>query len=209
MERRTSIGVSVGGANILPKGKEVGDIKTRLLSFKSAKAHDSSNAIYQKNLGTENPFGGKCKTDERVEKFCKRFLGDLYVGPYLPWNNFICDKYGVARILSLPENSDEFHSNYVDSYRTYNGILHNPSTDKRTTKDVFHIVEGGPIVPSDKKEIPKITFAKMLQVAFNPDDKMLIVPFTADSSSPAKLFVSNYMKPMICPKMEGIQEEKK
>jgi hypothetical protein len=209
MERRASIGVTAKGINILPKGREIGDIKARLSSFKSAKGHTSAQDINRKNLGAENPFGSKCKADERVEEFCKRFLGDLYAGPYLPWNDFICDKYGVARVLSLPENSDEFHSDYVDSYRTYNGILHNPSTDKRTTKDVFHIVEGGPTVPSDKKEIPKITFAKMLQVAFNPDDKMLIVPFTAAGSSPSKLFVSNYMKPMICPKMEGIQEEKK
>jgi hypothetical protein len=90
----------------------------------------------------------------------------------------------------------------------YNGVLDNSSPDKRTTKDVFHIVDGGPTVSSDRKEIPRITFAKMLQGAFSPDDKMLVVPFTADRSSPVKLFGSNDMKPVICPKMEGIQGEK-
>jgi hypothetical protein len=91
-------------------------------------------------VGAENSFDGKCKADERVEELSKKFLGDLYAGPYLPWNDFIRDKYGVARVLSLPENSDECRSNGI---------------------------------------------------------------------SPAKLFVFNYMKLMICPRMEGIQEGKK
>ncbi|MDR2778823.1 MAG: hypothetical protein LBB16_00860 [Puniceicoccales bacterium] len=210
MERRASIGVTKKGINSLPKGKEIGDIKTRLLSFGNTKVPTSSFTTYQWQSKESNSFNCKCKVDERVEEFCKKFLGDHnYSGPYLPLNDFICDKCGIARILSLPENSDEFHSDYVDSYRTYNGVLHNPSTDKRTTKDVFHIVEGGPSVPSDKKEVPKVTFAKMLQIAFNPNGKMLIVPLTVDHGNPVKLFVSNYMKPIICPKMEGIQEEKK
>jgi hypothetical protein len=37
MERRMNIGVTAKRVNILPKGGEIADIKTRLLSFKSAR----------------------------------------------------------------------------------------------------------------------------------------------------------------------------
>jgi hypothetical protein len=96
----------------------------------------------------------------------------------------------------------------VDSYRTYNDILHNPSTNKRTTKDVFHIIKGGSIVSSNKNEFSRVALAQMLQMAFKPNVKMLVAPFTANGSSSAKLFGFRYMTQMICPRMEDIQEEK-
>jgi hypothetical protein len=152
-------------------------------------------------LEAHNSFVGKFKAGEGAEEFCHKNLSDLYVRPYHSWN-------AVARVLSLPENADEFRCGYVDSYRTCNGILHSPSKDKRTRKDVFHIVKGGSIVPSDKKEVSKVIFAKMLQMAFKPNDKMLAVPFISNGSNSATLFGFNHMTPMSCPRIEDIQEEK-
>ena len=162
--------------------------------------------FFTKNIGEQ-----KSHTDERIEQFLKDFLKDVdsESGNYLPINDFICDKYGTARILSLPEHSDEFHAEYIDSYRTFNGILNNPSTDKRTTKDVFHIVESDMPTPLDKKEVPKVAFARMVRLAFQPDPENLILPFTSEQHNPIKLFTSNYIKPIVCPRIDGVQQAKR
>ncbi|MDR1595445.1 MAG: hypothetical protein LBR91_00780 [Puniceicoccales bacterium] len=214
MDVRGSIGVGIDCENISPSGVEIDRIKLQLMLL-GHRVGDLSGYVSEvvAPVVAQVKFGGickegRCKADARIENFCKNYLGD--VGEcFLPENDFICNEYGVARVLSLPEKSDEFHSEYVDSYRTYNGVLHNPSTDKRTTKDVFHIVEGGLPVPSDKKEVPKIAFARMLWLAFHPNGEILTLPFTSEQSEPVKTFVSNYIKPVICPKMEGIQPEKR
>jgi hypothetical protein len=86
----------------------------------------------------------------------KKFRYFSLFRPALLQNDFICDKYEVAKILSLPKESDEFDSDDVDSYRTYKGVLHNPSVDTRRTKHILDIIEGNPTVPSDKEEIPKL-----------------------------------------------------
>ena len=93
----------------------------------------------------------------------------------------------------MPEGADEFHYEHVDSYRTCNRILNSPPTDKRATKDVFHIVEGGYPLPDDKIEVPKIALHKMIKISFHPNDKMLTLPFTSFSKSPVETFISNYM----------------
>ncbi|MDR1401811.1 MAG: hypothetical protein LBI81_02540 [Puniceicoccales bacterium] len=220
MNKWQSIGIGKCGENIFLDQGEVDRIKLQLLLL----GHSIENlgeyvsevivpVIAQTGIFREIFSKVKCQADGRIENFFRDYLKeveDFSAGKsFLPDNDFICDRYGVARILSLPEKSDEFHCEHVDSYRTYNGILHNPSTDKRTTQDVFHIVEGGLPVPSDKKEVPKVAFAKMLEVAFNPSDEILTLPFTAGQQRPVKTFVSNYIKPVICPKIDGIQAEKR
>jgi hypothetical protein len=45
MERRMSIGVTEKGINVLPKHKEIGDIKARLLAVGNTKTHTSSPAM--------------------------------------------------------------------------------------------------------------------------------------------------------------------
>jgi hypothetical protein len=39
---------------------------------------------------------------------------------------------------------DEYFNDQVSSYRLRQGVLHNPKSDRRTTKGVFHVAEGGP-----------------------------------------------------------------
>ena len=140
--------------------------------------------------------------DGRINAFLNEYLGAAQDYSWLPKFSFICDRHGISRILSLPEGGDEFHCEYVDSYRIYQGILNNPSTDKRTTAGTFHIVEGGFPVPSDKKEIPKQAFAAMLKLAFNPPEDMLTLPFSSEQKFVAKMFVSAYFKPIICPEVD-------
>ena len=77
-----------------------------------------------------------CRVDQRIQGYIKRYLEelDLETVPTLPTQTFLLDRHGVARELSLPMDSDEFHSDIVSSYRVKQGVLHNPASDRRTTK---------------------------------------------------------------------------
>ncbi|MDR2420233.1 MAG: hypothetical protein LBD40_02915 [Puniceicoccales bacterium] len=149
--------------------------------------------------------------DTRITQFLDRFLADIPEADrheWLPLQTFETDRYGMARILALPLDGDEYHSEYIDSYRVVQGILHNPKVDKRTTKDVFHIVEGGPVVPDDKIEVPKIAFARLLKAACHPPQELLELPFTANQRRKAYSFVSSYLRPVVCPEVSGFCHEK-
>jgi phosphoenolpyruvate carboxykinase (diphosphate) len=86
--------------------------------------------------------------------------------------------------------------------------LHNPKEDKRTTKGVFHICEGGLPVPSDKKSVPKLTFALLLEAALNPPRELMRLPFTANQEDKAELFASLLLRPVVMPEVPGITKEK-
>lgn len=148
--------------------------------------------------------------DRRIQDFLDRYCADLGLDkmPTLPTMTFELDRHGVARELSLPMGKDEFRSEIVSSYRVKQGILHNPASDRRTTQGLFHIAEGGLPVPGDKKEVPKLTFAKMLEHALRPPEDLLILPFTADQPTPAKMFASLLLRPVVCPEIPGVAAEK-
>ena len=153
--------------------------------------------------------GYRCPADQRIEAFLDDYLGDLGIEvPRLPDNTFILDRHGVARALSLPRDGDEFKSEIVSSYRVAQGVLHNPASDRRTTKGSFHITEGGLPIPGDKKAVPKITFATMLEHALNPPQTLLTLPYTADAERPARMFVSLLLRPVVCPEIPGVAPEK-
>ena len=151
-----------------------------------------------------------CWVDQRIQDFLNRYLADLNLDklPSLPTQSFILDRHGVARELSLPMGEDEFHSDIVSSYRVHNGVLHNPASDRRTTKGSFHIAEGGLPIPGDKKAVPKIAFARMLDQALNPPQELLTIPFTASLPEPARMFVSLLLRPVVCPAIPGKEPEK-
>lgn len=154
----------------------------------------------------------RCPADQRIVDFCDQFFEELPKAEkhgWIPETSFISDKHGVSRMLSLPANGDEFHSEYVDSYRVYQGVLHNPAIDKRTTKGVFHIADGGFEVPADKIAVPKIAFARMLKHACNPPKSLLELPFTANQKKKAYTFVSTYLKPTVFPEIPGYKKAKK
>jgi len=148
--------------------------------------------------------------DRRIQNFLDQYLAELNLEkiPTLPTMTFELDRHGVARELSLPIGADEFHSEIVSSFRVKQGILHNPASDRRTTEGSFHIAEGGLPVPGDKKQVPKLAFARMLEQALNPPPEMLIVPFTANQTQPARMFASLLLRPVICPEIPGMEAEK-
>lgn len=154
-----------------------------------------------------------CPSDQRIIDFCERYFAEIpdkEKHDWIPRHTFVTDRHGVARVLSLPPDADEFHSEHIDSYRVYQGILHNPKIDKRTTKGVFHIVEGGDFsVPDDKIEVPKLTFVRLLAHACRPPKNLLELPFTAMQRQKAYTFVSGYLKPIVCPAVPNYCCEKR
>jgi hypothetical protein len=148
--------------------------------------------------------------DKRIQNFLDRYLADLELDapPKLPTITFELDRHGVARELSLPIDQDEFISDIVCSYRVKQGVLHNPASDRRTTEGSFHIAEGGLPVPGDKKQTPKLTFAKMLEQALNPPEQLLTLPYTSNQPQPVRMFASLLLRPVICPEIPGVDSEK-
>jgi len=98
----------------------------------------------------------------------------------------------------LPAGGKTFSSPYLKSYRVPQGVLHNPSSDRRTTKGVFHIVEDGFAAPADKQAVPRNVFASLLTAALHPPEAVLTLPFTANHQQ-AYLFVSLLIRPLVCP----------
>ncbi len=151
-----------------------------------------------------------CPSDQRIQDFLSRYLWDLDLDrmPVLPNRTFVLDRHGVARELSIPMGDDEFHSDIVSSYRIRQGVLHNPASDRRTTEGSFHIAEGGLPIPGDKKAVPKLTFARMLERALNPPQELLELPFTSNQEEKARTFISLLLRPVICPEIPGHEAEK-
>jgi hypothetical protein len=111
----------------------------------------------------------------------------------------VLDRPGLARVMSLPAGEDYYSSPYLKSYKVPQGILHNPKSDRRTTKGIFHVVEGGLPVPADKITVPKPAFAALLAAALDPPADVLALPFTASQPEQVRLFVTLLLRPIICP----------
>ena len=146
--------------------------------------------------------------NKRINTFLKNYFEECGVELKVAEQFFSLDHYGLARELSLPPNGDEFQNEYINSYRIKQGILNNPRHDRRTTKGSFHIVEGGLPIPTDKKAVPKITFAKLFEAAMNPPEELLTLPFTSKQEEVAKTFVTLMVKPIISPEVPGYVDEK-
>ena len=153
-----------------------------------------------------------CPVDARIHDFIKSFLGELAeeIGEttFVPSNSMVLERHGLARVLSLPPDQDRFQSDIIESYRVVNGVLHNPKSDRRTTKGVFHVVEGGLPIAADKKSVPQIAFARLLRAALNPPKELMRIPFTSTQENQAELFVSLMLRPVICPHVDGATSQK-
>jgi hypothetical protein len=149
-----------------------------------------------------------CPADQRIQTFLYDYLQDVPV-PKLPARTLTLDRAGMARVLSLPLDRDEFTSSILSSYRVKQGVLHNPKSDRRTTQGIFHVAEGGLPIPDDKIGVPKITFARMLTAALNPPHELMQLPFTATQSQPAECFVSLLLRPLVAPEVLGFISEKR
>ncbi|MCX7027917.1 MAG: hypothetical protein NT061_10670 [Spirochaetes bacterium] len=148
--------------------------------------------------------------DRRIQDFIDAYLADQGPAsvPTLPSITLVLDRYGMARELSLPPDGHKHVSPTVSSYRVRNGVLNNPSNDKRTTEGVFHIAEGGLPIPDDKKAVPKIVFAKLFEAAFHAPPEMLELPFTSGESEKARTMLSLLLRPLVRPEVPGYCDER-
>ncbi len=172
------------------------DIAAPLLSSYNIKSSLSENKM--------SPMGN------RIINFLESYLqgADDSFDIEFPANPFILDRYGLARIVSLPPNVDYYETNIIKTYRTAQGILNNPKEDRRTTKGVFHVVEDGLPIANDKKAVPRVAFKRMLKAALNPPKEIMKLPFTANEKEPAELFVSLMLRPIVVPEVPGVTPEK-
>jgi hypothetical protein len=148
--------------------------------------------------------------DQRIQSFMMEYFSALEIAeiPHLPNSTLILDRHGVARTLSLPAKGDHFSSNIVDSYRLHQGVLHNPKSDRRTTKGVFHVAEGGLPIPNDKKAVPQLAAARLLCKALDAPDSLTTLPFLASEDQPAKAWVSLLLRPVVVPEVDGFSKQK-
>ncbi len=132
-----------------------------------------------------------CPADRRVEAFLNAHFADLTRSARLRLPVALAlTRHGIARELSLPAGRDTYANEYVTSYRVRNGVLHNPRSDRRTTKGTFHVCEGGLPIPGDKKAVPRPVFVALFRQALSPPAELLVVPLTSTRSESVRAFVS-------------------
>ncbi len=153
-----------------------------------------------------------CPADQRIMRFLQNYFRDeTDINPkdlQLPLQTISLDRFGLARMLSLPPDSDKYESEIVSSYRIKQGVLHNPRSDKRTTKGVFHIAEGGLPIPDDKISVPKRVFFEIFKAALKVPEKYLELPFTSTQKDKAKAWTSLYMRPTVYPEIPNAYSQK-
>ncbi|MFZ9681769.1 MAG: hypothetical protein ACO3DQ_00980 [Cephaloticoccus sp.] len=148
-----------------------------------------------------------CPVARRIQDYLDSVLGEG--APRLPANTFVLDRYGLARKLSLPPDRDKFESDIITSYRVRQGVLHNPRSDRRTTKGIFHVAEDGLPIPDDKKAVPSAVFGRLLAKALQPPGDFKRLPFLSTQPDPAECFVSLLLRPVVCPAVPGVTAEKR
>jgi len=153
--------------------------------------------------------GYRCPADSCIEQF----LNDLCREQGLPADlalaseTFSLSSPGIARELAFPPGDDHFENSWLNSYRLRNGVLHNPRSDRRTTKGTFHIADVGLPVPGDKVAVPFAVFANLFKHAVNPPEELLALPFTAQWPHPAKIFCSLLIRPIVCPEIPSLRPQ--
>lgn len=147
-------------------------------------------------------------TDQRIQSFLFDYFQEIET-PRLPTWTLVLDRMGLGRLLSLPFDGDDYSSPLLKSYRLRQGVLHNPTADRRTTQGVFHVAEGGLPIPDDKKSVPREVFAKLLAAAFQPPEDLTGLPYTANQPKPAHCWVSLLLRPLVCPAVPGLLGEKR
>lgn len=141
--------------------------------------------------------------DQRIQDFLDAYLEGTDSAPQVPAETFILDQPGLARVLSLPVEGDRFSSDLLSSYRIANGVLHNPANDRRTTKGVFHISEGGLPIQDDKLAVPKEVFGRLLERAFQPPRDALLLPYGAEQDNKPFCWASLLLRPIVVPSVPG------
>ncbi|MEZ6105891.1 MAG: hypothetical protein R3B96_07165 [Pirellulaceae bacterium] len=150
-----------------------------------------------------------CPVDGRIQEFLNAIVPAGHPSPQLPYETLVLDRPGLARELSLPFDRDDCRSDLLESYRTLNGVLHNPKHDRRTTSGTFHVVEGSFLVPNDKREVPRGVFARLLEKALQPPDWLATIPYTSTMEEPARGLVSLMLRPIVSPAVSNTLPEQR
>lgn len=146
--------------------------------------------------------------DSRIQAFLDDYLEGTGTAPRLPKQTFVLDQPGLARALSLPMHSDSFASEHLTSYRLVNGVLHNPTNDRRTTKGVFHIAEGGLPIQDDKIAVPREVFGRIMEAAFQPPSESMVLPYGSGETAPPECWASLQLRPIVVPAVPGFSRER-
>lgn len=184
------------------------NLRLALLELPSTASDNDDLALVEPLLARQRELSRRLSdrlspVDQRIQDFLDDYFSDVDTKPQLPRQTLILDQAGLARGLSLPADGDEFHSNIVSSFRLVNGVLHNPKNDRRTTAGVFHVAQGGLPIPDDKISVRKDVFAKLFELAFQPPQDDMVLPYTAKLENPAACFVSLFMRPLVVPAVPG------
>ena len=148
-----------------------------------------------------------CPVDQHIHNYLEGFFNQHGLESpeaWLPTSTFTLERHGLARTLSIPHDVDEFHSDIIESYRVENGVLHNPKADRRTTKGVFHVCEGGLPVADDKKAVPVQAFHGLLKAALQPPKELMRLPYTCTQEEQAEVWVSLLLRPLVVPEVPGV-----
>lgn len=146
--------------------------------------------------------GHLCAPDRRIQDFLDAHFADVAAEagvPRLPEQSFMLDREGLARLVSLPAESDEYRTDLLTSYRVRQGVLHNPKSDRRTTVGTFHVAEGGLPIAGDKRAVPKAVWARLFHAAVKPPAETRVLPYTSGRPIPAQGLVSLLIRPIVCP----------
>lgn len=148
----------------------------------------------------------RCPADQRIQNFLNDYLrrNNVEFDVRLPGETFTLNEAGLARELSLPFEENYYKSPLLESYRVQQGVLHNPQKDRRTTKGVFHIVEGGLPIPADKKAIPVNVYANLLMAALEPPTEFMQLPISSSLPQPIDMWVSLLLRPSVRPEVENV-----
>jgi hypothetical protein len=161
------------------------------------------------SLTSTGPASHRSPADRRIEAFLDAQFADLTKSAPLRLPPALAlSRYGIARELSIPANGAVYRNEYVTSYRVRNGVLHNPRSDRRTTKGTFHVCEGGLPIAGDKKAVPREAFVALFRQALTPPPDLLVVPLTSAQPEPVRAFVSLLLRPIVCPEVPGAETEK-
>lgn len=152
----------------------------------------------------------RCPADKRIEDFINAYLSrnGIEANISLPGETFSLLQPGLAREMSLPYDENIYQSPLLSSYRIAQGVLHNPKSDRRTTKGVFHIAEGGLPIPYDKREVPIKAYSSLLKAALQPPEELMQLPITRKMHKPVNSWVSLLLRPVVRPEVEGVLPEK-
>ena len=221
MDRQRMLGLNDDGTTFTPDRRDViRYINLKLASLDFAPAGgpgDSSLVSFASDLLAHYKEFARllrnylCPADQRIQDFLHAMLGNV-IEPsriQLPTQTMILDRHGLARELSLPIHGDHFRNEILESYRTQQGVLHNPKSDRRTTAGVFHVADIGLPVPGDKLAVPTVTYARLLEAALNPPADLMRLPFTSTEPNPVATWCTLLLRPLVAPEVPGMRPYKR